>query len=84
MNRLLSHFKGNLRLSNVYLSSSFCTYSGIMSGSGLEAIMFDRMPDRDQKEPMYPDYQIEFFSHAQDDKFIDNGLPINHNQSVRH
>ncbi|CAG2245888.1 unnamed protein product [Mytilus edulis] len=55
---------------------------GVMTSSGLEGHIFGRMTDRRKTEPQYPDYQLEFFSNAQDDGFIDNGLPLNHNKSV--
>ena len=57
-------------------------YIGVLTGSGLEAHIFDRMPNRDKNESLYPDYQLEFLSGAQDNKFIDNGLPLNHDRSV--
>ncbi|XP_076077854.1 glucose dehydrogenase [FAD, quinone]-like isoform X2 [Mytilus galloprovincialis] len=55
---------------------------GVLTSSGLEGHIFGRMTDRRKTEPQYPDYQLEFFSNAQDDGFIDNGLPLNHNKSV--
>ena len=57
-------------------------YLGVLTSSGLEAHIFDRMPNRDKNEPLYPDYQLEFLSCAQDNNFINNGLPLNHNKSV--
>ncbi|CAG2222346.1 unnamed protein product [Mytilus edulis] len=55
----------------------------VMTSSDLEGHIFSRMADRNKKEPLYPDYQLEFFSNAQDDEFIENGLPMNYNKTVK-
>ncbi|CAG2210144.1 unnamed protein product [Mytilus edulis] len=55
---------------------------GVMTTSGLEGHIFGRMTDRNKEEPLYPDYQLEFFSIAQDDLYMEYGIPVNHNESV--
>ncbi|CAC5372476.1 Glucose dehydrogenase [FAD, quinone],Choline dehydrogenase, mitochondrial,Alcohol dehydrogenase [acceptor] [Mytilus coruscus] len=66
---------------NLHISINTCK-KGIMTSSGLEGHIFGRMTDRNKTEPLYPDYQLEFFSIAQDDLFIEKGAPVNHNKSV--
>jgi len=48
----------------------------------LEGHLIDKMPNRDKTEPDYPDYQITFFSVAQDEGFLDYGLDMNFKPSV--
>ena len=50
---------------------------GIYSGSGLEADLMDKIPNRNPEEPDYPDYQMTLFSVAQDEGFLDYGLDMN-------
>lgn len=48
-----------------------------MTSNGLEGHIFGKMADRNKKEPLDSDYQLEFVNNAQDDEFIENGLPMN-------
>ncbi|XP_063405240.1 oxygen-dependent choline dehydrogenase-like [Mytilus trossulus] len=57
------------------------TRGGIFSFSGMEAIIFDKSRVKDT-QTLYPDYQLMFFSIASDKTFLENGLPLNYNDSV--
>ncbi|CAC5424484.1 unnamed protein product [Mytilus coruscus] len=67
---------------NVFSSLQYAlTRTGPLSGTGLEANIFDRMPNRDESLPNYPDYQILFLSVAHDNFFYDYGLQLNLKES---
>ncbi|CAC5376119.1 Glucose dehydrogenase [FAD, quinone],Choline dehydrogenase, mitochondrial,Oxygen-dependent choline dehydrogenase [Mytilus coruscus] len=59
----------------------YLTRGGIFSFSGMEAIIFDKSRIKDM-HTLYPDYQLMFFSIALDKAFLENGLPLNYNDSV--
>ncbi|CAC5396732.1 Oxygen-dependent choline dehydrogenase [Mytilus coruscus] len=67
---------------NVFSSLQYAlTRTGPLSGTGLEANIFGRMPNRDESLPNYPDYQILFLSVAHDNFFYDYGLQLNLKES---
>ncbi|XP_076078475.1 putative GMC-type oxidoreductase Mb1310 isoform X1 [Mytilus galloprovincialis] len=57
------------------------TRGGIFSFSGMEAIIFDKSRVK-HTQTLNPDYQLMFFSIASDKTFLENGLPLNYNDSV--
>jgi len=57
-------------------------FVGILSGTGLEAHIFDKMPNRDKNLLDHPDYQILLMSVARDDHFYDHGQLLNLKESV--
>ncbi|VDI41110.1 Hypothetical predicted protein [Mytilus galloprovincialis] len=59
----------------------YLTRGGIFSFSGMEAIIFDKSRVK-HTQTLYPDYQLMFFSIASDKTFLENGLPLNYNDSV--
>ncbi|XP_052089229.1 glucose dehydrogenase [FAD, quinone]-like [Mytilus californianus] len=59
----------------------YLTRGGIFSFSGMEAMIFDKSRVKDT-HTLYPDYQLMFFSIALDKASLENGLPLNYNNSV--
>ena len=57
-------------------------FAGVLSGTGLEAHIFDKMPNRNKNQLDHPDYQILLMSVARDDHFYDHGQLLNLKESV--
>ena len=47
-----------------------------------EAHVFGHMKDRSPEAPKYPDYQLQIYTGAQDEDFIDTGLELNMKREV--